>query len=270
MGTESEAKRSVEDHRKVVKKVLPIASALPADSVKEPDIPVDVFLREAKTVNTGCVEHKDALVALGVTQEMFDTAVVYVDALDSAETIWQAERKGAARREKFAAIIDEAEEVRTDALDAGELALRKSQEGKERMSRIREDDGLEDLASDMGDVAALLTDARHLFEAINYPVDETSTRTAELRDLIRKNLSAEDVGKTLSAAKDTRDRVFTLADEAISEIRSYAKFAFRKDRSPSRKNLFTSDYNRRRNQRRRRAAAQERETSISSASKQIS
>ena len=74
------------------------------------------------------------------------------------------------------------------------------------------------------------------------------------------------MGKTLSAAKDTRDRVFTLADDAISEIRAYAKFAFRKDRSPSRINLFTSDYNRRRNQRRRRAAAREREASISSAS----
>ena len=263
MGKESETRRSVEDHRKVVAEVLPIASALPTDAVKEPDIPVDVFLREAKTANMGCVEHKDALTAVGATQEMFDTAVVYVDALDSSETIWQAERKGAARREKFTSIIEEAEGVRTDALNAGELALRKSQEGQERMSRIREDDGLEDLASDMGDVAALLVDARHLFEAINYPVDETSTRAAELRDLIRKNLSTEDVGKTLSAAKDTRDRVFTLADEAITEIRSFAKFAFRKDRSPSRKNLFVSGYSRRKNQRRRRVATREQGASIS-------
>jgi len=241
---------------------LALARALPVDAVREPEMPIDVFLREGRAVLAGCAEHEGALAAVGVTTEMRATADKYLSALDSTETIWQAERKGAARRTEFAKLIGEGEAVRSDILAAGDLALRKSQEGQERLSRIREGEGLPDLAMDLGECAVLLTDARSLFEAISYPVDDKAQDAARLRDAISAGLAAEDAGKTLSQAKDDRDRVYTLARESISELRAFARFAFRDDRTPARRNLFASDWVRRKNRKATTAATATGTTSV--------
>jgi len=67
----------------------------------------------------------------------------------------------------------------------------------------------------------------------------------------------EGVARSLSGSKEMRDRVYTLSRESIAELRVFASFAFRNDKTDRRRQLFTSAYIRRRNRRNRRAAAEQ-------------
>ena len=141
-----------------------------------------------------------------------------------------------------------------EVLENAELDI-SADEGKRRVSMIREGEGLADLVSDLNDQAVLLTDFRPRFEAIRVDVDAESQKAAKLRDDLQAALAEEDVAKTLTGYKELRDRIFTLTKRSLQELRAFASFAFRKDKTNSRRNLFTSSYIRRKKSQRKRGAS---------------
>jgi hypothetical protein len=188
---------SLEDHLQVVEAARERAEALPAAEVAEPDMPVRVFIDEAETAVTAALEHLADLEKVGLLREMVDALARDVKALDSAQRLWNTERRGG-RSEAVGGLIETCEDYRQDLLDASDLALRKEAKGKERLSLIREGEGLPDLIADLSDLAVLVTDYRPLYEAIHLDVDGSSNQAVALGKELKSALAEEKVGKSLS------------------------------------------------------------------------
>ncbi len=246
--------RTLEEHQAVVEKVSHLAEAIPTDAIRELDIPISTSVDEGFAIVLAARENYDVLSKVGVTHEMIDHYEQLLFSMSSSQSIWQMERRGG-RNEETAAVIDEAEKLRNFLTDASELALRNNLEGQRRLETIREGDGIPDLVSDLDLYTLLLTEARPLFKAICINSDEQANKAAGMRDALRKVLAVEDVAKALSGSKEMRDRIYTLVKEKQQELRMFASFAFRGDKTNKRRGLFASSYLRKRN-RRARAKAQ--------------
>lgn len=245
---------SLEENITIVDGLRPEAMALTADEVVEPDIPVMVMLDELNNTVLAVAQHMAALSAVGVTDEMATQLDRYSKGLRAAQAVWIAE-KSRGRGEDHVAQLEEAEALREDLLAAGTLALRNDIAGQRRLSEIREGDSLPDLVDDLNNLAVLLTDKRESFEAIHMDVDNSALQADQLSSALQQMLSTEDVAKSLSDGKETRDRIYVLAKDTLKEIRLFASFAFRKDKSNNRRQIFTSAYMRRRNRKHRSNAA---------------
>jgi hypothetical protein len=246
--------RTLEEHQAVVAKVADLAEALPTDAIRELDMPIATSIDEWLAVILAARENYEPLSKVGVTHAMIDHFEKLVFSLSSGQTIWQMERRGG-RNEETAAMIDEAEKLRNYLTDAAELALRNNLEGQRRLATIREGDGIPDMVSDLDLFTLLLTEARPLFKAICINSDEQANKAAGMRDSLRKGLAEEDIAKALSGSKEMRDRIYTLAKEKQQEIRMFASFAFRGDKTNKRRGLFASSYLRKRDRRARAKAA---------------
>ena len=235
----------------VVDMVRDVAEGLTPDEVREPDMPVMVMLDELSNTVLAAKEHMAALAAVGVTEEMVARLERYTNGLRAAQAICVAERTRG-RNDDNIAQVEDAETLREDLMAGATLALRNDTDGQRRVAEIREGEGLADLIDDLRNLSILITEKRSLFEAINMDVDTMATKASETSQGLQQMLSEEDVAKSLTNSKEMRDRVYTLAKDALKEIRLFAAYAFRKDKSNNRRLVFTSAYMRRKNRRRNR------------------
>ncbi len=242
---------SLADHKTVVDAMRAELNTLPASAVAAPDMPVKAFLDEGMTAVEAAKQHLDALVRAGLSEALIITLERTVLALQSAQILWNTER-GMGRSEVMSRLIEKAETVRSYLLAASDLALRNDPDALARLSAIREGEGLADLVMDLGDLAVLITDRKDLYTAVNLDPDDLAQSAAGFRNDLQSGLAEEDVAKTLSGYKDTRDRCFVLAKQALQEVRAFAKFAFRDDTTNVRRGLFFSTYTRNRDRRSRR------------------
>lgn len=236
-----------------VQQLMPVAMGLPADSLREPDMPVSHFLDESHGYVAAAREHKKDLMAVGMPEPLIDELELRIQALQQQQTAWNTEQdKG--RSEDMKKLIADAEALRGDSLAACDLALRNHADGQRRVSNIREGEGLPDLVADQHDLALLLMDTAPLFTAVKLDPHKMSAQHKEMAGKLEAGLSQEEAQKSVSTAKELRDRLYTLCLEPIREIRAFADFAFRKDRGNNRRFAFTSAYMRRANRRRARLA----------------
>ncbi|MBN2525544.1 MAG: hypothetical protein JXR76_04060 [Deltaproteobacteria bacterium] len=230
----------------LVDKVRDVAEGLTPDAIARPHMPVMVMIDELSNTVLAAKEHRDALFAVGVTDEMVARLKMVADALRAAQAIFIAE-KARGRSDENLAQIAAAEAFREDVLAGAALALRNDTDGQRRVAEIKEGEGLADLMDDLRNLAVLVTDKRSFFEAIRVDVDAVSAEALAKSEGLQTMLSEEDVARSMTNSKEMRDRVFTLAKDALREIRLFAAYAFRKDKSNNRRLIFTSAYMRRRN-----------------------
>ncbi|MBI5494848.1 MAG: hypothetical protein HY904_07445 [Deltaproteobacteria bacterium] len=241
---------TLDQHRAVVAPLRVEVGAIPAEDVREPDMPVPIFLDEAMTSLVAAQDQAEALDAVGLEPEVVPRVEKLIHGLLSAQAIWNAER-ATGRTEETLRLITQAEDLRQDALETGDLALAKDPEGRDRLSAIREGEGLDDLVADLVDLVVLVTDKRALFAAKKYDVDGTSAAMGEAAGKLRTALAREGATRGASDAKDTRDRIYTALLEPLGELRAHGRHAYRKDRNNTRRAAYLSTYIRRRNLRAR-------------------
>lgn len=211
---------------------------------------MDTFLKEGFAAVAAASDQQAALDAVGLPPDLVPQLSRLLYGLQSAQALWEGEQRHG-RSNEVQAKIDALTLRREEALLAGDLACRNNQEGQQRLSAIREGEGLADLVQDGVALGLLLTDAAPLFAAIKFDAEGTARQLTELAGSLQQELSREEAGKTLSTGKDMRDRLYTLCLHPLAELRSFATFAFRNDRNNTRRFAFTSAYNRRRNRKAR-------------------
>ena len=236
--------------QKAFDELKPLALALPASAVRSPEMPIDKFIAEGRGYVVAGREQQDALFAIGMPEDLIDLFDWRLSGLQAAEEFWGRTRnKG--RNESGLAIIQDAYDLRGEALAMSDLALRNSLDGQRRLANIREGEGLADLVADLFDLSLLIRDAEELYRAIKVETTEWSDRLARTAKSLQDMQSKEHAEKTLSIDKELRDRFYTLCIEPLREMRAFAAYAFRKDKST--KNLrfiFSSAYQRDANHRR--------------------
>jgi hypothetical protein len=227
-------------HEARIDRARALARALPAVAVHEPVRRTTDLLRDARSVAAACRVHGAGLAARGLPAHAADDLVARADALSQAQALWLADRRSGLRAEATAVLLADADALRDDAIAVAALALRKSRDGQERLASLRDGEGIADLIADLVDLAALARDAADAFEDVNEDPAALESRLLKTARKLDAALSNADAGHVVSSAKDLRDRLAVLVEDALDEVRAFAAVAFRADADNVRRGAFAA------------------------------
>ncbi len=217
-----------------------IQAISPAE-VKNPNMPVDVFLQEAADLKEWSTEDQLQLEAINVATELFSGMEQQIGALRYTQSIWNKDRytKEEARQEwdeKSPAAYDLKNEIEHSL----RYAFRKRSDLLNKVKAIEDGSGDADMVQDLNDLAELGRANLPLLQGIGFDeqkLDIAVEHVAELSVLLAK-VNGEKLSG--SDAKVIRDRAFTLLKRSTDEIREAGKYLFWKNKE--RKKGYYSKY----------------------------
>ena len=211
---------------------LPVLEAVPSDEIRIPDLPVDVYLKEAENLGVIAEEDKKALVASGLDWKVYgEDLPVRAGALRHAQSLWIKNRYTQEEAQKeWNERSPGAYEERDDLMATFRFAFRNRPDLLGRVREVADGSGHHDMIQDLSDLAALGTAGAAELNAIHFDMGRL-TQAAELANematlLARANGERADD----SEAKLIRDRAYTHLKAAVDEVRVTGRYVFRKDK----------------------------------------
>ena len=221
--------------------------AIPDDDVKEPSIPVDVFLQEAENLHHWSLDDADPLKVVGITMAMIKDLPVRAGACREAQSIWNKDyRSQQEAQQEWAEQSPLAYDLRNDLLKSLRFAYRKDPALLGRVSAIADGSGHADMIQDLNDIAVLGRENPDPLTAIGFDLatlDVAATRADELADLLAE---ANGDKSDFNESKVIRDKAYTHLKVLVDEIREAGKYVFRNDNN--RLKGYSSQYRRRHRQ----------------------
>ncbi len=209
---------------------LPVLETLPADEVRTPDLPVDVYLQEAENLSVIAIEDKEALAGAGLDWEGYgEDLPVRAGALRHAQSLWVKNRytQEEAQRE-WNEKSEHAYEERDDLLTTFRFAFRRRPDLLGRVREITDGTGHHDMIQDLSDIAALGQAGEAELNAIHFDLGRLTQAAALADDMAALLARANGEMADNPAAKLMRDRAFTHLKEAVDELRVTGRYVFRK------------------------------------------
>ncbi|WP_321288176.1 hypothetical protein [uncultured Sunxiuqinia sp.] len=221
--------------------------AIPDHDVKEPSIPVDVFLQEAENLHHWSLGDSDPLKVVGITMAMIKDLPVRAGACREAQSVWNKDYRSQQEAQREWAVQSPlAYDLRNDLLQSLRFAYRKDESLLSRVSAITDGTGHADMIQDLNDIAVLGRENPDPLTAIGFDLaslDEAATRADELADLLAE---ANGDKADFNESKVIRDKAYTHLKVLVDEIREAGKYAFRNDKN--RLKGYSSQYRRKHRQ----------------------
>lgn len=202
--------------------------AIPAADVSEPSMPIATYLQEARDLLGAATLHLETLTKVGLDAKWLHVLPLRIDALAEAQSRLQTSRHGTVAPERLP-IVTEAEQLRSDLVSGGRYALRSNADAQAVLDRIQEGDGLPDLVQDLIDLGAFVHANRARYQHIGVDTKAVVARAAELAKDLGDTLTEERTGSSEQEALALRNRALSHVDEAVNELRSAGRYAFRND-----------------------------------------
>jgi len=215
---------------------LPEITAIPDSSIsKRENIPVTVFLQEARNLYDWCQADKERLIAGGFDWKLVEDMPARITALREAQSIW-AEAKNR-HKESEAMWLEKnpvAAALKKEILHNMRFAFRKHEDLKKQLSDIRSGYTQADMIQDLNDLAVLGRKNAALLSLINFDMSKlglASSMSEELSALLARATTgrAESVEAML-----IRDKAYRHLKECVDELRSYGQFIFWQESSRAR------------------------------------
>ncbi|MBI3070757.1 MAG: hypothetical protein HYY84_01390 [Deltaproteobacteria bacterium] len=233
------------DNKSMLDKIRRTLLAIPADKVRAPTMPIDVYVGEVLSTLAAARTHRPRFEAINFPEKWFAQAEDGAQALIEAQAHWRASRE-AGRSPAFRDLVARARALRAELLATAGYAFRNDQAMQKRLSAIREGRTTADLAQDLSDLAALYDDNRPAFEAVGYDLAICDQVLAMREELLKAHaVAAADnaaAQTSMSDAKRVRNRAFTWVDEALAEIRGAGLYVLRNENRPDWLAAFRSRY----------------------------
>lgn len=211
--------------------LLESIKAIPAEKVKEPAIPVDVFLQEAEDLHHWSLDDVESLKVVGITDAMIKELPVRAGACREAQSVWNKDYRSQQEAQKqWAEQSPEAYELRNDLLQSLRFAYRKDSSLLSRVSAIADGSGHADMIQDLNDIAVLGKENPKPLTNIGFNLEHlntAATRADELADLLARANGDKADG---NESKMIRDQAYTYLKQLVDEIREAGKYVFRKDK----------------------------------------
>lgn len=215
--------------------------AIPAENVKVPAIPIDVFLQETENMITWAQPDLQELIPLGITMDFLSGMGVGAGACRETQSLWMKEYRGKQEAQiDWLAESPLAYELRDELLHSFRFAYRNDAYLLSRVADIADGTGHADMIQDLNDLAVLGRSNPAPLTAIGFDLtklDTAAQKAASLAELLALANGEREQG---SAAKDLRDRAYTHLKEQADQLRAAGKYAFWKN--PDRLKGYTSDY----------------------------
>ncbi|WP_109438597.1 hypothetical protein [Aquimarina sp. AU119] len=210
---------------------LTTLEALSLEEVKAPTIPVDIALQEAENLFVWAYEDKIILESKGLDWDTyFEDLPVRIGACRYAQAVWMKERY--TKKEilkRWRTESSKAYEFKNDVLADLYFKFRKDAEVLDRLDKITQAEGDDDIIQDLMDISVLGKSNAPELEKMRYDLRKFNIAEQKSDYLAELLFKANDDTLDDVKAKDLRDRAFTHLKEAIDEIRDTGKYAFRKD-----------------------------------------
>ena len=219
---------------------LEIEAITPAET-KIPNMPVEVFIQEASDLLEWSKNDQAQLVAVGVSQGVFDGMEARIGALRYTQSVWNKDQytKEEAQQE-WDRISPEAYGLKDELEHDFRFGFRKRPDLLGKVQAIEEGTGHADMVQDLSDLAALGKANLPLLKAINFDESKLEKAIRQVSDL--SLLLAKANGERLddNSSKITRDKAYTYLKASVDEIREAGKYVFWKDEA--RKKGYISRY----------------------------
>ena len=225
--------------------------AIPAEQVRSPNMPVDVFLQEIENTHKWIQEDKVKMVSAGLDWTLVDDLPLRAGALREAQSLWFKERFSREEAEKeWNAKSPVAYDLRNSLLHHFRFAYRNDPVLSGRVAAIAEGSGHADMIQDLNDLSVLGKANPDPLTVIGFDpalLDEAAATSDEMATLLSQ---ATVVRADQNAERVLRDRAYTYVKQALEEIRNCGQYVFWRDEE--RLKGYVSQYHSRA---RRRAAA---------------
>ena len=207
---------------------LPEITAIPDSSIsKRENIPVTVFLQEARNLYDWCQADKEKLIAGGFDWKLVEDMPARITALREAQSIW-AEAKNRHKKSEAMWIKKKpvAAALNKENLHNMRFAFRKQEDLKKQLSAIRAGSTQADMIQDLNDLAVLGRKNTELLSLINFDMSKL-----ELASSMSEELSALLAGATTGRAESMeamkiRDKASRHLKECVDDLRGYGQFVF--------------------------------------------
>jgi len=216
-------------------------TAIPADDVKSPIIPVDVYLQEAENLYHWSQDDEAILTGAGLDWAMVGQLPVRAGALREAQSLWfkqRFSREDAAKQ--WQAASEQGYELRDQLLHSFRYAYRKQADILGRIAAIADGSGHADMIQDLNDIAVLGQAHHEPLTNINLDLAElqnAADAAAQLSDLLaRATIDRQDNTRT----RIIRDQAYTHLKDAVDEVRACGQYVF--NRNDVRMKGYTSQY----------------------------
>lgn len=220
-----------------------VAAALAAvETIRPPEIPVDKLVGEARALAVTAKKHAPRLAKVGLKASVASLLGGLGEALASGQAALLAARK-VGRSVAEVKAEEAARDYRARSLD--DLAFAHDADdadAADRISKIREGEGLDDLISDLRQIVTFVREVPTKLSAIG----QNPKKLAETGAMLEEKLSAL-VDERRSRSDETslvsdRDRAATALTTAMATVRRAGRYAFRDE--PEKQRLYASAYSR--------------------------
>lgn len=206
---------------------LNAAKALKAEDVKEPNIPIGIYLQEAEDLKIWSTSDIVALVEVGLEAKTIEDLGVCAGATRTAQSLWQKAMQTREQDEqKWLNLSPEAFRFRDRLLHSYRYAFRGRSDLLATVSKIAEGNSNADMIQDLNDLAELGKANTEPLEAISFDLNllDKADTDADMLAEILAGANGDRLG--FNELRDMRDRMYTLLKECVDEVRECGKYVF--------------------------------------------
>ena len=204
---------------------------IPHDAARPPKISLDTYLQDARYLHGWCLEDRAALVRVGLDWGLVEDLPARIDATTEAQTVWRNAlvAKGTAR-ERWEVESRAGYDLRDELIHTMRFAYRREEDRQRFLDHVSKGTSHANMIQDLCDLSVA---ARHNPDPLiavgmdPAKIDEAARMSDELGSLLAEMYTEERRG-TLDLRLQ-RNRAYTHLKEAVDEIRTCGRFAFRKN-----------------------------------------
>jgi hypothetical protein len=228
---------------------LEAIKAIPEKDVKQPNMPVGIFIQEGENTCKWSLSDKVALVSKGLDWSIAEDLQVSLGALREAQSRWNAERNQQEEAGRSWGIkAPAAYDLRDGMIHDFRYAYRKDPAVLSRVDAIANGTGHADMIQDLNDLAVLGKQNPAPLDLIKFDMallDQAADSAAELGELLG---IVNGTREEHSEIKTIRDKAYTICKMDLDEIRACGQYALW--HYPDRLKGYASEYIRKKNQQR--------------------
>jgi hypothetical protein len=231
-------------HKEDFEKKADAIKAVGDNEIQTPNMPMEVYHKEAEYLEKWCQRDKDKLTAAGLDWSLVEDLPYRIGASRETQANWaykRFQRKEA--QEKWAADSPGAYDLRDSVIHSMLYAYRKQANLLERVRTVAEGDGDADMLQDLNVLHIIARENTGPLEAVGFDMSlvDKLAETGEQMASIRASASVD--SDEVQELKVLRDKAYTHLKQAVDEIRECGQYVFWRDEA--RRDGYASDYHRR-------------------------
>ena len=216
--------------------------AIHKDDVKAPNLPIEIAISEALKLNKNAMQDKDRLTTTDIDVTLLDELETRAKGCKYAQILWdEVFKEKSDAEDEWKVLVPKAYDLRDTLLHYCRFVYRNDKELKNRIDRIADGNGHDDLVMDLANLANLGKGNPEPLAANTIDIalfDQAESMSNECGDLLARVHGARTANDT--DAKDIRDRAYTYLKEAVDAVRAAGRFVFW--RNEERIDLYASEY----------------------------